>query len=89
MVQVMEMEDMTVYKLHDGTVVSREQIIAAFERGRAVLVHYRIDWGIGVGLMLDGTHYDLRGRCDLLGDEQWTSYPTTAYEAIEAARSDV
>lgn len=77
---------MEKFVLHDGTPVAFEQIKYAYDHGRAILVHYRVANGLGVGLLLDGSHFDGR-NCGLsIWDEQWTSTPSTLYVALEAAR---
>lgn len=75
------------YTLNDGAPVTLEQIKEACEAGDAVLVHYhRPDGWTGTGLMLDGKHFDTRGECFSMWEEQWTRNPTTLTEALEAAR---
>jgi len=74
-----------MYKLKDGAEVSEAAIDAAFREGKAVIVHVRREGGSGAGLLLDGEHFDTRGKCCHALDETWTSTPKTLNEALDAA----
>lgn len=77
---------MEEYVLRDGTYASKEEIKVAFEEGRAVLIH---GWRFGcttTDLMLDGRHFDTRGKCAAMYEEAWTAKPCILREALNAAR---
>jgi hypothetical protein len=76
-----------MYVLNDGTVVSADQIKAAFADGKAVLVHGRGEMHSTTGLMLDGQHFDTRGECYSMWDEAWTRRPETISQALKAAHA--
>lgn len=71
--------------LIDGTEVTKDQINAAFAEGRAVLVHGRAENHTATGLMLDGKHFDTRGQCFSMWEEQWTAKPETIQQCFVAA----
>lgn len=73
------------YVLNDGVKVTAQQIKEAYEAGKAVLVHARRDGGSSTGLMLNGEHFDTRGRCYSVWDEAWTREPPTLRAALDAA----
>lgn len=73
------------YYLQDGTVVSSEQIKAAFSTGRAVLAHNRADNGSRTSLMLNGRHFDTRGQCYSMREEVWTTVPKSLQQALQIA----
>jgi len=59
--------------LKDGTEVSWEQVIAAFNAGTAVVAHQRAENHTASGLMLDGVLLDTRGQCHSMWEEVWTA----------------
>ena len=76
-----------MYVLNDGTEVSRDQIKAAFNAGRAVIVHsWRGDGQISAGLRIDGLQVDTRGECYSAWEETWTVAPKTLRQALDAAK---
>ena len=75
-----------MYYLLNGEAVSAGQIKAAFEAGKAVLVHGRTEGGTSTGLALDGQHFDTRDECYSVWDEAWTRQPETLAQALRAAR---
>jgi hypothetical protein len=74
-----------MYKLKDGSSVSAMDIGAAFKAGRAVIVHTRREGDSKAGLLLNGVHFDTRGKCYHALDETWTTLPQTLTEALDAA----
>ena len=70
------------YVLKDGTPTSYEQIKAAFEQGRAVLVHGRAENHTQTGLMIGIEPHDTRGQCQSMWDESWTTAPDSLRNAI-------
>lgn len=74
-----------MYILNDGTEVSADQIKSAFASGNAVIVHGRAENRTTTSLMLDGRHYDTRGECYSVWDEQWTRTPGNSHDALQAA----
>ncbi|QFY43512.1 hypothetical protein F6R98_13520 [Candidatus Methylospira mobilis] len=74
-----------MYKLKDGTVVTANDIKAAFLAGKAVIVHSNREGDSKQGLLLHGYHFDTRGKCDYALDETWTKIPQTLDEALAIA----
>jgi hypothetical protein len=74
-----------MYRLKDGTEVTEADIDAAFRIGKAVIIHVRREGGSKARLLLDGEHFDTRGKCHHAFDETWTSVPQTLKEALDAA----
>jgi len=74
-----------MYKIKDGTVVTEEDILAAFLAGKAVIVHSNREGDSQQGLLLNGEHFDTRGKCDYALDETWTRSPQTLEEALAIA----
>jgi hypothetical protein len=74
-----------MYTLKNGTEVTEAEIEAAFNEGRAVIIHVRREGNSKTGLLLDAVHFDTRGKCVHALDETWTSSPKTLEEALDAA----
>jgi hypothetical protein len=80
------LDKIITYYLADGTECTAAEIRAAFEAGTAVLVLGHADHTSSVGVMLDGKHFDTRGQCYSMWEEQWTLTPKKAEEAMHYAR---
>lgn len=74
-----------MYRLRDGTEVTRNQIAEAITAGDARIVYYHESDRTGVSLMLDGKGYDTRGECDSVWEETWTAMPDNLEAALIAA----
>lgn len=68
--------------------VSKEQILEAFNTGKAVLVHGRREHGSSTSLRLDGKHFDNRGECYSMWEEMWTTEPKSYMQCLGLARFD-
>lgn len=75
-----------MYLLNDHTEVTKDQIKAAFEQGKARLVHGRKENSTSTTLMLDGKDFDTRGQCVSMWEETWTRKPDTLADCLNAAR---
>lgn len=74
-----------MYILHDGSEATRDQIAAAFETGKAVIIHARADHRTVSSLSLDGQQWDTRGQCASMWDESWTETPGSLKQALFVA----
>lgn len=74
-----------MYRLHNGTEVTRDEIAAALQAGDARIIFYHEHDYTGVSLMLDGKAFDTRGSCQSVWDEIWTGMPDHLEAALIAA----
>ena len=75
----------SAYYLINGDAVTADQIRAAFDAGKARLIHGRGEGRTTTGLMLNGEDIDTRGQCYSMWDEVWTTTPATLQSALQAA----
>lgn len=75
----------SAYYLINGDAVTADQIRAAFDAGKARLIHGRGEGRTTTGLMLNGEDIDTRGQCYSMWDEAWTTTPETLQSALQAA----
>ncbi|QFY41950.1 hypothetical protein F6R98_04340 [Candidatus Methylospira mobilis] len=74
-----------MYRTKDGTEVTEHDINTAFLAGKAVIIHSNREGDFKRGLMLNGEHFDTRGKCYYALDETWTRVPQTFSEALNTA----
>jgi|GEM_PF-3413491 hypothetical protein len=70
------------YKLNE---ISKEDIEAAYNAGRARLVHAWTNGGIKTRLAIDGLDIDTRGQTYSVWDAVWTTAPKSLEDCLEAA----